>query len=199
MTAKRHPRTRRRRLGAVWVLLCSVAGWTLAGAPLNPYAPPFGLHWGDGRAALVALAARANAPLTPVPDHEADERQAWEVRYTGEAYREVRFTFVKDRLIEVTVRYPVPGEEDFGRPLLQSLRAELEAALGPGELSESGSETNPDGWRESRRVYRWADAGRAVWLTSLELRSTDRGERRAEVLVVYTDLGLARRLELGGR
>jgi hypothetical protein len=132
---------------------------------------------------------------------EAAGRETLELTgpFSNQPFHRLAFTFETGQLIQVAVHYPLPEAGAGAKQLVTSLRWELERSLGPGELLETGTESNPEGYQEARRVFRWQRDGCAVWLISLQLNNSSAGQQReGEISVVYANLGLGRRLEIEG-
>jgi len=126
-------------------------------------------------------------------------RETIEVRgpFSNQRYQRLGFSFQADRLVQVAVYYQAPEESNEARELLAALRGEIEQTFGPGELLETGSEKNVDGYLESRRVFRWERSGCAIWLISMQVKTADDlGPPLGEISVVYANLGLGRQLEI---
>ncbi|MBV9998669.1 MAG: hypothetical protein JO015_06095 [Verrucomicrobia bacterium] len=182
-------------IGAIFLL---IAGASELRAQLIP--PPFGLQWGETPERVQSLAGRTGSKAerrTEAPGRETFELTA---PFPDRPFHRLAFTFETGQLIQVAVHYPLPEDGAGAKQLVTSLRWELERSLGPGELLETGTETNPDRYQEARRVFRWQRDGCAVWLISLELSNGSPGEQRreGEISVVYANLGLGRRLEIEG-
>jgi hypothetical protein len=107
----------------------------------------------------------------------------------------VFFRFVDRKLCEVTLCYDRETAEASAQ-LLFELRKQLELAEGNGQLTERGSEANPDGFIESRRVIQWLRSGIAIWLTELQLVDPQATECAARtVSLTYSNLALRRATE----
>jgi hypothetical protein len=158
---------------------------------------PFGLQWGETQARIMAFAERASSGIqirSGVPGCETIEVRG---PFPNQRYQRLGFTFRSDHLIQVAVYYPAPVDGNEGGELLAALRSEIEQSLGPGQLLETGTEENSDGYLETRRVFRWEREGCAMWLISMQVKATEESSLpRREISVVYANLGLGRQLEI---
>jgi hypothetical protein len=169
-----------------------------AGAQVIP--APFGLKWGDASAPILSFAEHTGSKIET--QSGSSGRETIEVRgpFSNQRYQRLGFTFQADRLVQVAVYYQAPEESNEARELLAALRGEIEQSFGSGELLETGSEKNVDGYLETRRVFRWELNGCAIWLISLQVKTPeDLGPPRGEISVVYANLGLSRQIEIDGQ
>ncbi|MBV9488868.1 MAG: hypothetical protein JO069_03970 [Verrucomicrobia bacterium] len=162
----------------------------------QPISPPFGLQWGETPELVQASAQRAGSTVERRTGPAGRDRLELTGPFPGQRFCRLRFTFESERLIQVIVDYPQPEDAPEAKQLLMSVRAELEQSLGATELLETGTETNQDGYQETRHVFRWQRDGCAVWLISLEVSSGADRLRKGILSVVYSNLGLGRRLEI---
>jgi hypothetical protein len=165
----------------------------------QPVPPPFGLQWGVTPERVQGLVGRTGSKAER--RSEAAGRETLELTgpFPNQPFHRLGFTFETGQLIQVAVHYALPEDNAGAKQLVTSLRWELERSLGPGELLETGTETNPEGYQEARRVFRWQRDGCAVWLISLQVSSGAPGQQHeGEISVVYANLGLGRRLEIEG-
>jgi hypothetical protein len=169
-----------------------------AGAQVIP--APFGLKWGDASAPILSFAEHTGSKIET--QSGSSGRETIEVRgpFSNQRYQRLGFTFQADRLVQVAAYYQAPDESNEARELLAALRGEIEQSFGSGELLETGSEKNVDGYLETRRVFRWERNGCAIWLISLQVKTAeDLGPPRGEISVVYANLGLSRQIEIDGQ
>jgi hypothetical protein len=169
-----------------------------AGAQVIP--APFGLKWGDTSAPILSFAEHTGSKIET--QSGSSGRETIEVRgpFSNQRYQRLGFTFQADRLVQVAAYYQAPDESNEARELLAALRGEIEQSFGSGELLETGSEKNVDGYLETRRVFRWERNGCAIWLISLQVKTAeDLGPPRGEISVVYANLGLSRQIEIDGQ
>jgi hypothetical protein len=169
----------------------------IASATAQVIPAPFGLKWGEASAPILSFAEHTGSKIET--QSGASGRETIEVRgpFSNQRYQRLGFSFQADRLVQVAVYYQAPEESNEARELLAALRGEIEQTFGPGELLETGSEKNVDGYLESRRVFRWERNGCAIWLISMQVKTADDlGPPRGEISVVYANLGLGRQLEI---
>ncbi|HEY4784093.1 MAG TPA: hypothetical protein VIH54_19890 [Chthoniobacterales bacterium] len=169
-----------------------------AGAQVIP--APFGLKWGDTSAPILSFAEHTGSKIET--QSGSSGRETIEVRgpFSNQRYQRLGFTFQADRLVQVAAYYQAPDESNEARELLAALRGEIEQSFGSGELLETGSEKNVDGYLETRRVFRWERNGCAIWLISMQVKTAkDLGPPRGEISVVYANLGLSRQIEIDGQ
>jgi hypothetical protein len=169
-----------------------------AGAQVIP--APFGLKWGDTSAPILSFAEHTGSKIET--QSGSSGRETIEVRgpFSNQRYQRLGFTFQADRLVQVAAYYQAPDESNEARELRAALRGEIEQSFGSGELLETGSEKNVDGYLETRRVFRWERNGCAIWLISLQVKTAeDLGPPRGEISVVYANLGLSRQIEIDGQ
>jgi hypothetical protein len=169
----------------------------IASATAQVIPAPFGLKWGEASAPILSFAEHTGSKIET--QSGASGRETIEVRgpFSNQRYQRLGFSFQADRLVQVAVYYQAPDESNEARELLAALRGEIEQTFGPGELLETGSEKNVDGYLESRRVFRWERNGCAIWLISMQVKTADDlGPPRGEISVVYANLGLGRQLEI---
>lgn len=185
------------------VLLFVTAG--ISRLQAQPVPPPFGLQWGATPERLQGFVDRTGSKAER--RSEAAGRETLELTgpFPNQPFHRLAFTFETGQLIQVAVHYALPEDNAGAKQLVTSLRWELERSLGPGELLETGTETNPEGYQETRRLFRWQRDGCAVWLISLQVSNGGGGAasgpqpgREGEISVVYANLGLGRRLEIEG-
>jgi hypothetical protein len=178
--------------------LLIVALWVCAISAVGQVIPaPFGLKWGEPPAPILAFADRAGSGIQMRSGTSG--RETIEVRgpFSNQRYQRLGFTFQGDHLVQVTVYYRAPEDGNEARELLAALRREIEQAFGPGQLLETGSEKNADGYLENRRVFRWEREGCAIWLISMQVRNAeDLSPPAGEISVVYSNLTLSRQLEI---
>jgi hypothetical protein len=178
--------------------LLIVALWLCAISAVGQVIPaPFGLKWGEPPAPILAFADRAGSGIQMRSGTSG--RETIEVRgpFSNQRYQRLGFTFQGDHLVQVTVYYRAPEDGNEARELLAALRCEIEQAFGPGQLLETGSEKNADGYLENRRVFRWEREGCAIWLISMQVRNAeDLSPPAGEISVVYSNLTLSRQLEI---
>jgi hypothetical protein len=158
---------------------------------------PFGLQWGEPPAPILSFADRTGSGIQLRSG--ASGRDTIEVRgpFSNQRYQRLGFTFQSDHLVQVAVYYRAPDDGNEARELLAALRGEIEQSFGPGQLLETGSEKNADGYLENRRVFRWEREGCAIWLISMQVRNADdQSPPVGEISVVYSNLGLSRQLEI---
>jgi hypothetical protein len=180
-----------RLLGAT---LC-LGAITSADAQVIP--APFGLHWGEPPAPILSFADRAGSGIQLRSGSAG--RETIEVRgpFLNQRYQRLGFTFQGDHLVQVAVYYRAPEDGNEAKDLLAGLRREIEQSFGPGQLLETGSEKNADGYLENRRVFRWDREGCAIWLISMQVRNAeDLSPPVGEISVVYSNLTLSRQLEI---
>jgi hypothetical protein len=159
--------------------------------------PPFGLQWGEPPAPILSFADRTGSGVQIRSGSSG--RNIIEVRgpFPNQRYQRLGFTFQADHLIQVAVYYQAPEDGNEAKQLLAGLRGEIEQSFGPGQLLETGSEKNADGYMENRRVFRWEREGCAIWLISMQVRNAeDLSPPVGEISVVYANLGLSRQLEI---
>ena len=175
-----------------------VAPWLCAISAVGQVIPaPFGLKWGEASAPILSFAEHTGSKIETLSGSSG--RETIEVRgpFSNQRYQRLGFTFQADRLVQVAVYYQAPEDSNEARELLAALRGEIEQSFGPGELLETGSEKNVDGYLETRRVFRWERNGCAIWLISMQVKTADDlGPPRGEISVVYANLGLGRQLEI---
>jgi len=158
---------------------------------------PFGLQWGEAPAPILSFADHAGSGIQIQSGSFGRETIEVPGPFSNQRYQRLGFTFQADRLVQVAVYYQAPEESNEARELLAALRGEIEQSFGPGELLETGSEKNADGYVETRRVFRWERNGCAIWLISMQVKTADDlGPPRGEISVVYANLGLGRQLEI---
>jgi hypothetical protein len=158
---------------------------------------PFGLKWGEASAPILSFAEHTGSKIETQPGSSGRETIDMRGPFSNQRYQRLGFTFQSGRLVQVAVYYQAPEESDQARELLAALRGEIEQSFGPGELLETGSEKNADGYLETRRVFRWERNGCAIWLISMQVKTADDlGPPRGEISVVYANLGLGRQLEI---
>ena len=158
---------------------------------------PFGLQWGEPPGPILAFADRAGSGIQLRSGSSG--RETIEVRgpFSNQRYQRLGFTFQGDHLIQVAVYYQAPEDGNEARELLAALRREIEQSFGPGQLLETGSEKNPDGYLENRRVFRWEREGCAIWLISMQVGNAEETSSPiGEISVVYANLALSRQLEI---
>lgn len=186
-----------RLLTTVAILLFVMAN--AIGLRAQPVPPPFGLQWGDPAERVRGLADRTGSKAERRTEADGRETLEFTGPFPNQPFHRLAFTFETGQLIQVAVHYPLPEDGAGAKQLMTSLRWELERSLGPGELLETGTENNPEGYQEARRVFRWQHDGCAVWLISLQVTNSSPGQQReGEISVVYANLGLGRRLEIEG-
>ena len=167
------------------------------GLRAQPIPPPFGLQWGETPERVQGLVDRTGSKAERRTEAAGRETLELTGPFPDQPFHRLAFTFETGQLIQVAVHYPLPENSVNAKQLVTSLRWELERSLGPGELLEMGTETNPEDYQETRRVFRWQRDGCAVWLISLEVsRGSSSQGREGELSVVYANLGLGRRLEI---
>jgi len=184
------------KFGGLLVLPLSL----IASATAQVIPAPFGLKWGETSAPILSFAEHTGAKI--VTQSGSSGRETIEVRgpFSNQRYQRLGFTFQADRLVQVAVYYQAPEESNEARELLAALRGEIEQSFGSGELLETGSEKNVDGYLETRRVFRWERNGCAIWLISMQVKTAkDLGPPRGEISVVYANLGLSRQIEIDGQ
>jgi hypothetical protein len=162
----------------------------------QPVPLPFGLQWGDTPERIQGLADRTGSKAERQAEGAGRETVELTGLFPDRPFHRLAFTFETGQLIQVAIHYPMPDYNAGAKQLVTSLRWELERSLGPGELLETGTEHNPEGLQEARRVFRWQRDGCAVWLISLQVNDSSGTGREGEVSVVYANLGLGRRLEI---
>jgi hypothetical protein len=158
---------------------------------------PFGLKWGEASARILSFAEQTGSKIET--QSGSSERETIEVRgpFSNQPYQRLGFTFQAGRLVQVAVYYQAPEDSNEARGLLAALRGEIEQSFGSGELLETGSEKNGDGYLETRRVFRWERNGCAIWLISMQVKTADDSDPpHGEIGVVYANLGLGRQLEI---
>jgi hypothetical protein len=185
-------------VSAAIVLLSVTAGISRLRA--QPIPPPFGLQWGETPERVQGLADRTGSNAERRTEAAGRETVELTGPFPDQPFHRLAFTFETGQLIQVAVHYALPEDSAGAKQLGTSLRGELERSLGPGELLETRTETNPDGYQEARRVFRWQRDGCAVWLMSLQVSggSPDEQRHEGEISVVYANRGLGRRLEIEG-
>ena len=182
---------------SVGLALC-VSAIASAGAQVIP--APFGLKWGDALAPILSFAERTGSKIDTQPGSSGRETIDVQGPFSNQRYQRLGFTFQADRLVQVAVYYRAPDESNEARELLAALRGEIEQSFGSGELLETGTEKNADGYLETRRVFRWERNGCAIWLISMQVKTAkDLGPPRGEISVVYANLGLSRQIEIDGQ
>jgi hypothetical protein len=158
---------------------------------------PFGLQWGEAPAPILSFADHAGSGIHIRSGSSGRETIEVQGPFSNQRYQRLGFTFQVDHLVQVAVYYQAPEESNEARQLLAALRGEIEQSFGPGELLETGSEKNADGYLENRRVFRWEREGCAIWLISMQIRKAeDQSQPESEISVVYSNLGLSRQLEI---
>lgn len=180
--------------GPLVVVLCLTAITSVV-AQVIP--APFGLQWGETPARILSFAERTGARIEQ--QSGSSGRETIDVRgpFPNQRYQRLGFTFQADHLVQVAVYYQAPENGDEARELLADLRREIEQSFGPGQLLETGSEKNRDGYLETRRVFRWEREGCAIWLISMQVRNAeDLSPPLGEISVVYANLGLGRQIEI---
>jgi hypothetical protein len=158
---------------------------------------PFGLQWGEPPAAILSFADRVGSGIQLRSGSSG--RETIDVRgpFLNQRYQRLGFTFQGDHLVQVAVYYRAPDDGNEARELLAALRCEIEQSFGPGQLLETGSEKNADGYLENRRVFRWEREGCAIWLISMQVRNAeDLSPPVGEISVVYSNLALSRQIEI---
>jgi hypothetical protein len=158
---------------------------------------PFGLKWGEPPAPILSFADHAGSGVQLRSGSSG--RETIEVRgpFSTQRYQRLGFTFQANHLVQVAVYYQAPEDGNEARELLAALRREIEQSFGPGQLLETGSEKNADGYLENRRVFRWEREGCAIWLISMQVgNAEDSSPPAGEISVVYSNLGLSRQLEI---
>src|SRR3981081_448519 len=156
---------------------------------------PFGLQWGTSPNPILSFAQRTGIQKRSL----GNGRETIEARgpFPGQRYHRLEFTFQADRLVEVAVYYQAPEEGNEAKELLAVLRREIEHSFGAGQLLETGTEKNSEGYMEARRVFRWENEGCAIWLISLQLQNAEASNPPlGEISVVYANLGLSRQSEI---
>jgi len=188
----------RRNKTAGWEAgLLALCFGAIAAAHAQVIPAPFGLQWGEAAAPILSFADHAGSGIQI--RSRSSGRETIEVRgpFSNQRYQRIGFTFQGDHLVQVAVCYQAPEESNEARQLLAALRGEIEQSFGPGELLETGSEKNADGYLENRRVFRWEREGCAIWLISMQIRKAeDQSQPESEISVVYSNLGLSRQLEI---
>ena len=180
-----------------WLLIVILPSGPISSAVGQVIPAPFGLQWGETPAPILSFAERAGSNIHRQSSESGRETIEVQGPFSNQRYQRLGFTFQADRMVQVAVYYPVPEDSGEAKELLATLRREIEQSFGPGQLLETGSEKNTDGYLETRRVFRWEREGCAIWLISMQVRnagvlSTPRGE----ISVVYANLGLGRKLEI---
>jgi hypothetical protein len=193
--------------------LLAVAIW-LSAAPSMPaqlISAPFGLKWGETEGRIMAFAAHTGSGPQLMSGNAGRETIDLGGPFPSQRFQRLGFTFQSNRLVQVAVYYPVPEDTNEAGELLTGLRGEIEQSFGPGQLLETGTEKNAEGYLETRRVFRWEREGCAIWLVSMEVQNagdaphipnslsepgTLQPARRGEISVVYANLGLGRQLEI---
>jgi hypothetical protein len=158
---------------------------------------PFGLKWGEPPAPILSFADRTGSAIQLRSGSAG--RETIEVRgpFSNQRYQRLGFTFQADHLVQVAVYYQAPEDGNDGKELLAALRREIEQSFGPGQLLETGSEKNADGYLENRRVFRWEREGCAIWLISMQVRNAEgQSSPAGEISVVYSNLALSRQVEI---
>jgi hypothetical protein len=158
---------------------------------------PFGLQWGAPPVPILSFADRTGSGIQLRSGSSG--RETIEVRgpFSDQRYQRLGFTFQADHLVQVAVYYRAPEDGNDAKELLAALRREIEQSFGPGQLLETGSEKNADGYLENRRVFRWEREGCAIWLISMQVRNAeDLSPPSGEISVVYSNLALSRQLEI---
>jgi len=191
----------------------AVAIW-LSAAPSVPgqlISAPFGLKWGETEGRIMAFAAHAGSGPQLMSGNSGRETIDIGGPFPNQRFQRLGFTFQSNRLVQVAVYYSVPENMNEAGELLTGLRGEIEQSFGPGQLLETGTEKNAEGYLETRRVFRWEREGCAIWLVSMEVQNagdaphipnslsepgTSQPARRGEISVVYANLGLGRQLEI---
>jgi len=182
---------------SVGLALCVSA---IASAGAQVITAPFGLKWGDPLAPMLSFADHTGSKINTQPGSSGRETIDVQGPFSNQRYQRLGFTFQADRLVQVAVYYRAPDESNEARELLAALRGEIEQSFGSGELLETGSEKNADGYLETRRVFRWERNGCAIWLISMQVKTAkDLGPPRGEISVVYANLGLSRQIEIDGQ
>jgi hypothetical protein len=156
---------------------------------------PFGLQWGSSPDPILTFAQRTGIQKRSL----GNGRETIEVRgpFPGQRYYRLEFTFQADHLVEVAVYYQAPEDGNGAKELLAVLRREIERSFGAGQLLETGTEKNSEGFVEARRVFRWENEGCAIWLISLQLQNAEASNPPlGEISVVYANLGLSRQIEI---
>jgi len=162
--------------------------------------PPFGLQWGGTLARILSFAERTGSRIEKQAGSSGRETVDVRGPFSNQRYQRLGFTFQDDRLVQVAVYYQAPEDTNEARELLAALRGEIEQSVGPGELLETGSEKNGDGYLETRRVFRWQRDGCAIWLISMQVKTGDDSDPPlGEISVVYANLGLSRQIEIDGQ
>jgi hypothetical protein len=169
----------------------------IASARAQVIPAPFGLQWGEAPAPILSFADHAGSGIHIRSGSSGRETIEVQGPFSNQRYQRLGFTFQVDHLVQVAVYYQAPEESNEARQLLAALRGEIEQSFGPGELLETGSEKNADGYLENRRVFRWEREGCAIWLISMQIRKAeDQSQPESEISVVYSNLGLSRQLEI---
>ena len=161
----------------------------------DPIQAPFGLQWGTAPDPILSFAQRTGIQKRSL----GGGRETIEVRgpFPGQRYHRLEFTFQAEHLVEVAVYYQAPEEGNEAKELLAVLRREIERSFGAGQLLETGTEKNSEGYMEARRVFRWENEGCAIWLISLQLQNAEASNPPlGEISVVYANLGLSRQIEI---
>jgi hypothetical protein len=160
-------------------------------------AAPFGLQWGETPTRILSFAERTSSGIEKKSGSSGRDTIEVQGPFLNQRYQRLGFTFQADRMVQVAVYYPVPEDSGEAKELLATLRREIEQSFGPGQLLETGSEKNTDGYLETRRVFRWEREGSAIWLISMQVRNAgELSTPRGEISVVYANLGLGRKLEI---
>jgi hypothetical protein len=158
---------------------------------------PFGLKWGEASARILSFAEQTRSKIETESASSGRETIGVLGPFPNQRYQRLGFTFQSGRLVQVAVYYQTPEDSNGARELLAALRGEIEQSFGPGELLETGSEKNGEGYLETRRVFRWERNGCAIWLISMQVKTADdSGPPHGEISVVYANLGLSRQLEI---
>jgi hypothetical protein len=180
-----------------WLFVVAVSLGPISCAVAQVIPAPFGLQWGEPPAPILSFADRAGSGIQLRPGSSG--RETIEVRgpFVNQRYQRLGFTFQGDHLVQVAVYYRAPDDGNAARELLAALRCEIEQSFGPGQLLETGSEKNADGYLENRRVFRWEREGCAIWLISMQVRNAeDLSPPVGEISVVYSNLALSRQIEI---
>jgi hypothetical protein len=190
------------RSSVVRLIIAAIILFVTADIPrllAQPVPPPFGLQWGETPERVQGLVDRTGSKAERRAEAAGRETLELTGPFPNRPFHRLALTFETGQLIQVAVHYLLPEDNLNAKQLVTSLRWELERSLGPGELLETGTEANPEGYQEARRVFRWQRDGCAVWLISLEVSGSSSGQgREGEISVVYANLGLGRRLEIEG-